>query len=338
APYISLLPSWFPGIPLFYGRDALQALQYPPVAAQVTKRAKFLHQFSTQLAAVRSTRRCPFRTDVDANALGWALSAVSSRAFRVNGPDHPAAMLPLIDMCNHSFDNNCTTIPDGEGGIKLVALADIAADTALLINYGALANDFLLLDYGFIDASNPHDYISLRFDEGLIEMARLLAGQMDAAFTGMESVAAWKKERLVQLRLLGPEADLEVRVGGHQLVDGRFLAALRILYATDAAELESVPFRDLGNTEPHISQMLCKEKEVQVFTTLVGAATHGLSGFPSTLEADRAALPTLKQSASDSVAERNVALALEFRIAKKICIKTAIQKFVNIATIRQQLP
>lgn len=35
----------------------------------------------------------------------------TSRAFRVRGPDQPAAQLPLIDMCNHSFAPNCQVPP-----------------------------------------------------------------------------------------------------------------------------------------------------------------------------------------------------------------------------------
>lgn len=38
---------------------------------------------------------------------GWALAMTTSRAFRVRGPQHPAALLPLIDMSNHSFAPNC---------------------------------------------------------------------------------------------------------------------------------------------------------------------------------------------------------------------------------------
>ena len=51
---------------------------------------------------------------------GWALGAVTSRAFRTRGPKHPAALLPLIDMCNHSFEPNCQLQPTPSGGVKLV--------------------------------------------------------------------------------------------------------------------------------------------------------------------------------------------------------------------------
>ena len=51
--------------------------------------------------------------DIDSSALGWAMAAVSSRAFRLYGDKHSEniheyvlMLLPLIDMCNHSFNPN----------------------------------------------------------------------------------------------------------------------------------------------------------------------------------------------------------------------------------------
>lgn len=35
APYIANLPLGFPGLPMFFPKPALDALQYPPVLAQV---------------------------------------------------------------------------------------------------------------------------------------------------------------------------------------------------------------------------------------------------------------------------------------------------------------
>lgn len=56
---------------------------------------------------------------VGASALGWAMSAVSSRAFRLYGKkladgnyDDVPMMLPLIDMCNHSFKPNARILQD----------------------------------------------------------------------------------------------------------------------------------------------------------------------------------------------------------------------------------
>ena len=40
----------------------------------------------------------------------------------------------------------------------------------LEISYGALSNDFLLLDYGFLVAGNPHDRVSLRFGFELMQV------------------------------------------------------------------------------------------------------------------------------------------------------------------------
>ena len=39
---------------------------------------------------------------------------------------------------------------------------------------GALSNDALLLDYGFIEEDNPHDRCSLRFDLALVQVAIFL--------------------------------------------------------------------------------------------------------------------------------------------------------------------
>lgn len=49
--------------------------------------------------------------DVNSSSLGWAMSASSSRAFRLHG--EIPMLLPLIDMCNHSFDPNARIVQEG---------------------------------------------------------------------------------------------------------------------------------------------------------------------------------------------------------------------------------
>lgn len=127
---------------------------------------------------------------VDANALGWAYACASSRAFRVAGPDRPAAMLPLVDVANHSFAPSAEVRPSlglGPGAIEMVAARRVKAGEEITLNYGNLTNDAFLLDYGFVPSSsssdgggggggNPHDTAGLRWDIGLLEAAREVAG------------------------------------------------------------------------------------------------------------------------------------------------------------------
>jgi hypothetical protein len=88
APYIANLPRGVPGLPMFFAGDTLAALQYPPVTQQVKMRCRWLLAFSRDtLAPLRGGPQDPFEgAEVDANALGWALAVVTSRAFRTRGP------------------------------------------------------------------------------------------------------------------------------------------------------------------------------------------------------------------------------------------------------------
>ena len=63
----------------------------------------------------------------EVDLLGWALAIVSSRAFRVHGETRPGSLLPLIDLCNHSFDANCEVqlAPGPSGDVHLVSSSEI---------------------------------------------------------------------------------------------------------------------------------------------------------------------------------------------------------------------
>lgn len=94
---------------------------------QVNKRCRFLLDFEKQVkrALVGVTPdKHPFGgQEVDASSLGWAMSAVSSRAFKLHGNKNSNGinfdipmMLPLIDMCNHSFNPNARIVQEQETG------------------------------------------------------------------------------------------------------------------------------------------------------------------------------------------------------------------------------
>ncbi|GFH20538.1 NADPH:adrenodoxin mitochondrial isoform X1 [Haematococcus lacustris] len=155
AAYIAQLPVGVAGVPIFFSREAINALEYPPVTEQVKKRCS------------------------------------------------------------------------------------IAAGDALLISYGPLPNDFLLMDYGFLQPDNPHDRVQLRFDLDLIQVGVELARVYGPDQKPLElQPSRWQSRVLAQLGLQGPGANLEVTLGGSQLVDPRLVAATRVLLARSEAELQ----------------------------------------------------------------------------------------------------
>ena len=79
-------------------------------------------------------------------------------------------MLPLIDMCNHSFQPNCSLKASDNGDVQLVSLQNIDSNQPLLLSYGNLSNDFLLMDYGFVVPGNPFDRVQLSFSLQLLEV------------------------------------------------------------------------------------------------------------------------------------------------------------------------
>lgn len=94
--------------------------------------------------------------------------------------------------------------PDGAGGVRMTALAPIPKGAPVQLNYGALSNDFLLLDYGFVARDNPHDFISLRFDESLLLnacMVRTVEAQSPYLYHSSDSSIAAPHKPLLPIDL-----------------------------------------------------------------------------------------------------------------------------------------
>lgn len=324
-PYLSLLPQGFPGLPMFFSREAVQMLSYLPVVEQVNKRGRWLHQFSQSvLDPIRGTPRDPYGgAIVDVNALGWGLGVVTSRAFRTRGPSHPASMLPLIDMANHSFTPNTEVKPAGDGKLALLAKKKIKAGEEILLSYGQLPNDFLLLDYGFLVDNNPFDRVNFRFDPSLIETGALLTNVMDPDESLAADIAknSYKQRVLKGLGLRGKGANLEVDVcPGSPVVEPRFLAATRLCFTQYSSEVEGLTVERLGDWE----RPLNKKNEVKTLKTLSGICAFALSTFPTTKADDEALLQTrtlggLRQLTSDEL------LAIRFRLGKKQLLVAAME-------------
>ncbi|OAY79281.1 hypothetical protein ACMD2_00017 [Ananas comosus] len=295
-PYISNLPEAFT-VPIFFPGGDVKSLQYAPLLHQVNKRCRFLLEFEKEVKNILddvASKDHPFGgQDVNAASLGWAMSAVSSRAFRLHGE--------ILSDGKHS---------------EVVAETHINGDTPVTLNYGCLSNDLFLLDYGFVIPSNPYDQVELKYDETLLDAASTAAGVSSPSF---QSPAKWQQEILSQLNLQGDGALLKVTLGGPELVDGRLLAALRALLTTESEKvkiLDLSTLKSLGGEAP-----LGSSVEAAALRTIIALCVIALEHFPTKIMEDES---VLKAGASYSTE-----LAVQFRMQKKLMIIDVMRKLTQ---------
>ncbi|MCO5575337.1 hypothetical protein L7F22_029137 [Adiantum nelumboides] len=310
-PYISNLPQRF-NIPVFFTGSEIANLQYAPVIYQVKKRCRALLDLAKEVEMVLSKLSAPQQPfggqEVNASSLGWAMAAVSSRAFQMrNSSGSSRVMLPLIDMCNHSFTPNARIIQQEEkNGASFVVVAEdnLQGGANILLSYGSLSNDILLLDYGFVEPQNLHDVVEMRYDKVMVDAARVAARLQGDSFS---QPAEWKLSILEQLNLEGVGASLQVKFGGPDLVDSRLLAALRVLYAQDS---DSVQGKDIAELQMWSGFSSADMIESNVLKTLLAMCTLLLGHFPTSITEDKEALKREELTEAGR-------LGLEYRIAKK---------------------
>ncbi|XP_050946400.1 uncharacterized protein LOC103504533 isoform X4 [Cucumis melo] len=326
--YIGNLPEVFT-VPIFFSGDDIKNLQYAPLLYQVNKRCRFLLDFEKEVKRTLDSikpENHPFGGQtVDASSLGWAMAAVSSRAFRLYSknltdgtPTSVPMMLPLIDMCNHSFNSNARIIQEQDASMKLkvVAETEIEGNAPLTLNYGCLDNDLFLLDYGFVLPSNQYDYIELKYDEALLEAASIVAGISSENFS---SPAPWQKFILTKLNLHGEAALLKVSIGGSEVVDGRLLAALRVLLSVDE---EMVQKHDLSVLKSLSAEApLGIANEVAALRTVIALCVIALGHFPTKIMEDETLLKKCESETSK--------LAIQFRLQKKSVIIDAMSNLTR---------
>ena len=315
--YIENLPVGFPGLPLFFDQKTIQALEYPPVSSQVIKRCRWLLQFAKEELQKKTDN--PFHgTEIDANALGWAFAAVTTRAFRPGGPKSPGVLLPLIDMCNHSFNPNAKVIGSKAGTasdcLSMVAVRDITADEPIMLCYGNLPNDFLLLDYGFVIEDNPFYTVKLSFDAGFVEGAKAVANVGSLIDDGSDTVKLipWQQKLLEDLCLHIDKEVSIVRSGKDgSPVDDRLLAGVRILCATKESDCKS---HELGNWNEDIQNI---SWELSSMKTLMGMCIIALSQFSTSSAQD---VSLIEEHDGD------YGLAVTLRKEKKAILSNAVER------------
>ena len=313
-PYINLLPAQFtPPPPIFWPQEAVEGLQYPPLTAQLNKRCRWLVDFSAGALATPAAA-APFAgQQVGSAELGWAMMAVSSRAFKVGG-SAGHALLPLIDMANHSQSPNCKVLPAGSNrrGKVLLTQTAVSAGDELCVSYGELQNDEFLLSYGFIDEPNPFDRVAVAFGVEMVAVAQSVVGLGPGPDTEPgAAVQPFQAEALAGLGLVGPGANTEVLLGGPELVDRRLLGGLRVLCAGAPAELQ-------GRTPAELQECaLSPTNEARAWRTAAGLTALVQAQFPTSSPAD-------EQLLAGGELEPSLEAAVRFRLSKKRSIAEAM--------------
>lgn len=84
---------------------------------------------------------------------------------------------------------------------QVVAAKDIQKGESLVLDYGPLSNEMLLLDYGFVVPRNLHDRVELRFNCQLLDAGCNAAGV--SSLCSLRDPAPWKQAILDKLELDG---------------------------------------------------------------------------------------------------------------------------------------
>ena len=288
---------------------------------KVAKRCRFLLDFSKgELEGLPDKPdQDPFGgVSVEVNGLGWALAATSSRAFRAAGPRQPGALLPLIDMCNHSFEPNCAIEGDKESGssgaLTVVAQRDIAEGEALSLCYGELPNDFLLLDYHFVADVNRNDVVELAFDARMFSAAAQVSQVPEPNLNKDGEPHPWQLKSLEKLCLVGRGADRKpsMRALPGKEIDPRLVAAARVLAAQREEDLQGA----------HGQLALEGRLETNATLLVVSQLVLTLQTFATSMDEDVEALKLVASGKTQMTAAR--LNATRFRLGKKRAVLAAI--------------
>lgn len=193
-----------------------------------------------------------------------------------------------------------------------LSLRQIEQNAAVTLNYGCYPNDFFLLDYGFVITSNLYDQVELIYDGTLLDAASMAAGVSSPNFS---APAKWQQDILSELNLHGEGAILKVSLGGPDIVDGRLLAALRVLLAADSEAVHKHDLKTLMSLEEKAP--LGPAVEASTLRTVLALCAIALQHFHTKIMEDEAILKGEPPLTTE--------LAVQFRLQKKMIIVDVMQ-------------
>lgn len=263
-PYLDLLPTAFPHLPLLFDERELSHLKGSFMPREI---ARWRELLLGKYAAL--CERVPGFSRFTPDAFLWAQFTLISRSFGLTlDGQFVRCLVPLGDMLNHHPSPEVTWEASEDGSaFVLVALKAVPAGEELHISYGLKPNYRLLLNYGFVPEHNPDDELVL--------------------YLGIPEEDPWAAEKRELLALSSPTSRHRFEVPLHydHASTAMMFSFLRVACAT-TAELAPLTIaaslnEGLGPVPP-----LSVDTEERVFLMLAEHCDARLAGFETTLEED----------------------------------------------------
>jgi len=158
TPYLDILPTSFPTVPLFFHKELLPVLKGSFAAhLMVRRRESLIQDFAVLRAKVPAFRHVPLRDYV------WARTVVVTRVFgvKIRGAS-TEVLVPLGDMLNHKRPPDVDwTFDDERDAFVMTAARDIRRGEEMCDSYGRKPNGRFFVHYGFALESGADDEVQL---------------------------------------------------------------------------------------------------------------------------------------------------------------------------------
>ncbi|WP_088706394.1 SET domain-containing histone-lysine N-methyltransferase [Noviherbaspirillum denitrificans] len=157
-PYFDVVPSKFPGMPLFYDQKHLEMLKGTHIWQQfIDAKALMFDDYKV----VKD-----FLPGLTLHEFALARMAVTTRVYKLMIDGYETlGMVPLADMLNHTSPSPTHWTGRATHGFTIMALTDLQAGGEILESYGKRSNGRWLMSHGLCMEVNPDNLVEFDLPE-----------------------------------------------------------------------------------------------------------------------------------------------------------------------------
>ncbi|XP_011177109.3 actin-histidine N-methyltransferase [Zeugodacus cucurbitae] len=323
-PYIDLLPEKYNTVLYFTtkememlrGSNALHAALYQ--CKVIARQYAFLYNCTVKAPSADKFNSMgqAFKEQFNYDLYRWAVSTVMTRENLVprsrplrNGADNAgegnetmAALIPFWDMANHRQGRITSYFNIETQQMDSTAQSDFKAGEQIFIHYGDRSNADLMIHNGFINPTNPKDFVSIKL--GL----------------GTTDPLVEKRAKLLQKMQIAKNTILQV-LPSPKYISAELLAFVRV-FNMNAQQLEHWITSERAMDLLHIDCALETTLESKTWQYLQTRLMLLLRVFPTTLGADEEQLAAYKKG--ELYLCYVEAMVLEYRVLEKRILAAAL--------------